>query len=83
MNLLKNGFFDSQWTQLNTINNVVWFKCELCAKRLKVVCLDDHCVAHIEDSYFVDGVHTDNEKEKVERGIPENLRTEILSLYNA
>ena len=33
-NLLKNRFFDSQWTQLNTINNVVWFKCKLCAKSL-------------------------------------------------
>jgi hypothetical protein len=55
----------------------------LCAKRLKVVCFDDHCVAHIEDSYFVDGVHSDNEKERIERGIPENLRTKLLSLYNA
>jgi hypothetical protein len=82
--LLKTGFFDTKWTQLNTIKNVVWFKCKLCDKRLKIVCLENNiCVAHIENTFFTNGVHVDEEKEKTERGIPKHLRVKILELDSA
>jgi hypothetical protein len=32
-------------------------------KRLKLVCFDDYCVVHIEDTYFTNGEHLDEEKE--------------------
>jgi len=48
--ILKEGFFDSKWTQLNTYNNTTWFKCKLCEKRLKIVTFENHCVVHIEDT---------------------------------
>ncbi len=76
--VLKTFFFDSKWTQLNTVKNIVWFKCKMCDKRIKLVCLDEICVAHIEESYFTNGVHVDEEKEKIERGIPKHLRPKIL-----
>jgi hypothetical protein len=82
-NLLKSGFFDSQWTQLNTKKNIIWFKCKTCDKRLKLVCFDYYCVVHIEDTYFTNGVHLDEEKEMLERGIPKHLRAKIVQLDNA
>ena len=55
----------------------------MCDKRLKLVCFDDYCVVHIEDTYFTNGEHLDEEKEMLERGIPKHLSAKIVQLDNA
>ena len=45
--ILKNPFLASNWTQLNTIDNKIWFKCKNCNERIKLtVESDGRCLVH-------------------------------------
>lgn len=87
-NTLKNEeVFGAKWTRLNTYNNVIWYKCKRCTKRLKITkTIDEKWTIHIEDSALnedekhVDEVDDDDDTSKKQK-IPDNVRQEIFKLY--
>jgi hypothetical protein len=86
---LKNEMvFNTEWTRLNTYNNVIWYKCKKCAARLQLkLNLNEKWVIFIEkEAINEEQVHEHEEHDELEETVekykvPKNVKDRIIKLY--
>jgi hypothetical protein len=70
------------WTRLNTIANVTWYKCKECDSKLKLmVDENDRCSISYEHEHDFDGHLHEDEDGIVQVGLSEEVKKKVLHYF--